>query len=112
MTKIEQLKAIAELERLKVKAIGSYIVEPNEDDAEDEEERDLSPAGIRMVRKRKRERNARLFWELRLKTGTSYWPLIEDASKHAPAIIEAQRVATIDKMKGWARAYPERCEAI
>jgi hypothetical protein len=111
---IEELKLIAQAERLKVKALGAYIIDPGEDDGdcEDENERTLSPAGRRMARKRRRERNARLFWELRLKTGTTNLQLIKDCLAKAPKIVEDQRIKTIKRLAGFARAYPERAEQV
>ena len=113
MSTMELLKAQAALERAKVEAQGPaiWIDDQAEPQASSIKHPALTDSGRRMQRKRRREANARLFWKLRLKTGTDNLELIADALANAPAIVEDQRKIIIAELSDFAAAYPRRAEA-
>lgn len=72
----------------------------------------VSKSGVRMARKRKREACALYFWRMRIKNGSAYMPLINDALENAPGIVEKARILICDELADYKETYPERFEPV
>lgn len=105
---IEHLRSRAAYERSKISKQPVWV-DSGRDEPEEQHQAVITMAGKRMRRKRKRDRNARRFWEIRLRTGAEYFPLINDALENAPAIVETARAETVARLHHFAKVYPERC---
>lgn len=103
------LQAQVEFERAKLRAQARVQWIDAEEEVEEAAAPALTPSGIRMRRKRRREKNARIYWRFRLRTGAVRTELIQDALEHAPEIVEQARLRTMRDMRAYARLYPERC---